>query len=544
MTTAIEDTLYKRLEESIESGQPGIWIRTHEPEEALLTLAKLTKQYKDEWDLKIWDADLGLQENNRSSNKTGEINKPGGALSAVRALTMLARERYSRAVEEDQGTGSTLAEDEVSTILLLRNGHREFVNNGATNKEMLMAVQHLFTLGKAYKCFLIILSYPGVEIPVELIEQFWVFDHELPDYDGRKEIIAELLESSGTKKPSDNHMDIIVKATGGLTRGQVEAVCSLSLLTYKSLKESVIWRLKTETLNKKGLLQLWKGKETFADVGGLNGVKKFCKQALRPGRPSHIRAKAILLLGIPGTGKSAFSKALGNEMHRPTLSWDVGAMMGSLVGQTEERTREALQVADAMEPCQIFVDEIEKALGGGGDHDGGVGSRLKGSVLTWLNDHTSDVFFIATANDISKLPPEFTRAERFDAIFFMDLPGREQKDAIWAIYTKYFDLDETQAKPDDEIWTGAEIRACCRLAALLDVPLVQAAKQIVPVMLTAKEQIANLREWAHKRCLDAETGLVYKNPAMKAKSVETPTNTPDSSTRVTRRVGGNKREAT
>jgi SpoVK/Ycf46/Vps4 family AAA+-type ATPase len=131
----------------------------------------------------------------------------------------------------------------------------------------------------------------------------------------------------------------------------------------------------------------------------------------------------VLLLGVSGSGKSQFCKALGNETGRPTLILDVGSLMGSLVGQSEERTRQALRIADAMAPCVLMIDEVEKALAGAGSNaDSGVSARMLGSLLSWLNDHESDAFVVCTANDISKLPPEFSRCERFDAVFFLDLP--------------------------------------------------------------------------------------------------------------------------
>jgi SpoVK/Ycf46/Vps4 family AAA+-type ATPase len=218
-----------------------------------------------------------------------------------------------------------------------------------------------------------------------------------------------------------------------------------------------------------------------------------------------------LLLGVPGSGKSAFCKALGNETGRPTLLLDLGALMGSLVGQTEQNVRQALRVADAMSPCILFTDELEKALSGlGGQGDGGVASRLFGTLLTWLSDHTSDVFFVGTSNDISKLPPEFARAERFDGVFFLDLPTAQEKDAIWALYRRQFDIPAVQARPDDTAWTGAEVRACCRLAALLDVTLTQAAQHVVPVAVTAVEQVEQLRRWAGGRCLSASAPGLYR----------------------------------
>ena len=158
--------------------------------------------------------------------------------------------------------------------------------------------------------------------------------------------------------------------------------------------------------------------------------------------------------------------------------------------------------------------ECEKALSGvasSGQTDSGVSARLFGSLLTWMNDHTSDVYLVATCNDISKLPPEFSRAERFDGIFFLNLPERAEKDAIWHLYLGQFDLDAKQRLPNDDNWTGAEIRACCRLAALLDLPLVQAAQNVVPVAVTAGESVERLRSWASGRCLSAQLPGIYTN---------------------------------
>jgi SpoVK/Ycf46/Vps4 family AAA+-type ATPase len=188
---------------------------------------------------------------------------------------------------------------------------------------------------------------------------------------------------------------------------------------------------------------------------------------------------------------------------------DIGALMGSLVGQTEERTRQALKLIDAMAPCVLFVDEIEKALAGAsGQADSGVSARMFGSFLTWLSDHESDVFVVATSNDISKLPPEFSRAERWDGIFFLDLPGHQEKDAIWEMYQERFGLGD-QPRPSDRDWTGAEIKSACRLAALLEVPLIESATNVVPVAVTAGESVEKLRNWASGRCLSADRPGLY-----------------------------------
>ena len=210
---------------------------------------------------------------------------------------------------------------------------------------------------------------------------------------------------------------------------------------------------------KSGLLTLHRGGERFADLGGLDNLKGFCLRSLRQQgqSDSRRRPKGVLLLSPPGCGKSQFCKALGNEVGRPTLILDVGSLMGSLVGQTEANIRQALKIADAMSPCILMCDEVEKALSGVGSSgatDSGVSARLFGTLLTWLNDRTSDVYVVCTCNDISKLPPEFSRAERFDGVFFVELPGVQQRRAIWNLYVEQYGLDAHQPKPVDADWTA------------------------------------------------------------------------------------------
>ena len=190
--------------------------------------------------------------------------------------------------------------------------------------------------------------------------------------------------------------------------------------------------------------------------------------------------------------------------------------MGSLVGSTEANVRRALAITDAMAPCVLMIDECEKALSGvanSGQADSGVSARLFGTFLTWLSDHTSDVFVVCTSNDISKLPPEFSRAERFDGVFFCDLPSTAEKARIWDIYLKLYQLPQ-QDLPRTEDWTGAEIKSCCRLAALLDLSLVEAAKQVVPVAVTAAESVERLRNWASGRCLSASVPGLYQRAGL------------------------------
>ena len=474
-------TLSQRLVEYISAAFTGLWIQSHEHEDALAEIARLCKD--NNWRLATWDIASGLQ----LPGQDTPADAGSDPLAAIRSI-------------------NALASPDSSAILCLVNFHR-FLNS----PEVVQALAKQIAAGKQNRSFIAVLA-PVVSIPPELEKVFVVLDHDLP---GREQLeqIARGVATEDGDLPEGDGLNTILDASVGLTRFEAEGAYSLSIVRHGSIQPDTIWELKSQTLKKNGLVQLYRGGERFDGLGGLQSLKSFCLRAMRHQghRDPLRRPRGVLLLGVPGTGKSAFAKALGSETTRPTLILDIGSLMGSLVGSTEANIRQALKIVDAMAPCVCFLDEVEKALSGvNGSGDSGVSARLFGTFLTWLNDHESDVFTICTCNDISKLPPEFSRAERFDGVFFLDLPDREQKQAIWAIYLRLFDLEAGQAKPKDDQWTGAEIRACCRLAALLDVPLTAAAQNVVPVAVTAAESVQRLRTWASGRCLSADVPGIYK----------------------------------
>lgn len=477
--------LAERLSEYIRACFTGIWIESHEHQEAVVEIGRLCAT--EQWRLVTWDLETGLGVVGAEDTVQTSGNDP---LAAVRALKSLAN-----------GDGTT--------ILVLKNFHR-FLSSA----EVVQALGHQLALGKQHRTFVVILA-PVVQLPVELEKLFVVLEHELPT----KEQLAEIARGVATEEgelPSGDGLRPVLDAASGLTRQEAENAFSLSLVRHGRLEAPVLWELKSQLLKKSGLLSLHRGGESFADLGGLESLKAFCLRTLRRRAAGNglVRPRGILLLSPPGCGKSQFAKALGNEVGRPTVTLEVGSLLGSLVGQSEQNIRQALRIVDAMAPCVLFCDELEKGLSGvasSGQTDSGVSARLFGNLLTWLNDHTSDVFFVGTCNDIAKLPPEFARAERFDGLFFIDLPTNEHRDSIWNIYLDMFGLDVQQPKPKHQDWTGAEIRACCRLAALLDVPLIQAAQNVVPVARTAAESVERLRSWASGRCLSADLPGIYRS---------------------------------
>ena len=454
--------LRNRLIEYIRACFTGIWIESYEHQEALTEIAELCRE--EQWQLATWDIDAGL-------------NVPGQPEPEASGSDPLAAIRAVNALATPDGTA----------IIVLQNFHR-FTQSA----EVVQALSRQINAGKQNRSIVMVLA-PVVQIPTELEKMFVVVEHELPDR-GQLEEIARGIATEAGELPEGNVLQLVLDASAGLTRMEAENAFSLSLVRQGRITADAVWELKTQALKKSGLLSLYRGEDDFSHLGGLTALKTFCS-------------------------KSQFCKALGQEVGRPVLNLDVGNLLGSLVGQSEERTRQALRVIEAMAPCVAMIDEVEKAFSGlNGSGDSGVSSRMFGTFLSWLADHQSDVFVVCTANDVSKLPPEFGRSERFDGIFFLDLPGRAQKNQIWEQYIRLFGLNPEQERPEDTDWTGAEIRSCCRLAGLLDVTLLEARLNVVPIAVTAAESVEQLRTWANGRCLDADQPGIFHWESPKRKS--------------------------
>jgi len=460
------------LSNYIDAGFAGLWIETSEHDEAIADIAATAQ--KENWRVRVWDCANGFHDSG------GDKDNPRIPLAALREMA--------------NGNDG-------HKIVVLPNYHRFL---GKT--DVLQDLANTLGWAKGEKAHVVVLS-PLVQIPVEVEKLFTVLDYDLPTADQLFDLGHRLEVGNGVQPTLTVET---AAAASGLTRREAENAFSLSLVRHEEIQPEEVWAHKAQALRKTGHLALHRGKESVDNLAGLDALHDFCSRSLASKRA---RPKGVLLLGVPGSGKSAYAKALGNATCRPVLHLDIGALMGGIVGQTESNIRAALKTADAMAPAVLFVDEIEKALGGASNsdrNDGGVGSRLFGTLLTWLSDHETDVFFLGTANAVDRLPPEFSRAERFDGIFFLDLPTVEAKRAIWDIYRKQFGILEKQKTPDDEKWTGAEIRACCRLAAMHDVTLEEASRYVVPVAVTAPEKVTALRQWADGRCLDAAVGGVYR----------------------------------
>lgn len=479
----MESKIITALTSRVNACFTGIWVQSAEGHEVAREITAVKDSPDQQWDVLAWDMANGCER----IDSVGNLFNPNGDRNPD--PTTCIRELASYPLVEER-----------STILVLHNLHKHL-----QSPELIQVVANAVLFGRSNRTFVVVVS-PVVEIPVELQKLFVVIEHELPGRDELHDIAASL--------PQETKFEITdeaLAAAAGLTRYEAEGAFSLSLVEHGELRPDVIWGVKEGMLKKGGLLTLYRGESSFKQLSGLESLKEFCVRSIKNSN-GKAKPKGVLLVSPPGCGKSEFCKALGHEVGRPTIILDPGSLMGGIVGESESNTRRALQTIDAMAPCIVMIDEVEKALAGvksSGQTDSGVTARMFGTLLTWLNDHESDVYVVMTSNNIADLPPEFSRAERFDGVFFVDMPGDETKRKIWDIYFEHYALDEAQSLPVDKEWTGAEIKACCRLASLQGITVIEAAENVVPVATSDPGRVAGLREFASGKYLSADYRGIY-----------------------------------
>jgi AAA+ superfamily predicted ATPase len=386
-------------------------------------------------------------------------------------------------------------------------------------------------LKNSYKT--IVLVSPVQEIPEELEKEITVLNHPLPARDDLSalldRIIADVKQFKQVKiELDDAGRERLLQAALGLTLGEAENVFAKIIVKDERLSGddvNEVFAEKQQIIRKSGLLEYYATDETFGNVGGMAVLKDwlnkraaaFTNEARAFGLPS---PKGILMLGVQGCGKSLCAKAVANLWQLPLLRFDMGRMFGSLVGSSEENVRRAIAVAESVAPAILWVDEIDKAFAGSqgsGATDGGTTARVFGTFLTWLSEKTAPVFVVATANDISQLPPELMRKGRLDEIFFVDLPSREERTEIFRIHLTKRGREAAQFElaglaEAAANFSGAEIEEAINSALydafyartdLTTAQVLAAIGQTVPLAKTMDEQISRLRIWAEGRARNA-----------------------------------------
>jgi SpoVK/Ycf46/Vps4 family AAA+-type ATPase len=502
-----EQTL-REIEVLIRARYPIIYIVSWEEQRVmkwLLELAKSRKKRVFEWSYSTGIVEAGIPVSPQRI-KTSSTKDPISALDEVLAQVEPA-------------------------IYIFKDMHPFLCkSNFAVVRKMKDAAQHI---KDTYKT--LILISPVLESPPELEKEITVLDFPLPEVSDHAELLDRIVRDVKDQPNisidlDDEDREKLLKAALGLTLTEAENVFAKTLVNDNRLSGkdvSSIYAEKRQIIRKSGLLDYYDVKVEFSQVAGLDLLKEwlftrslaFTDRARDYGLPS---PKGVLLLGVQGCGKSLCAKAVAGLWKMPLLRLDVGRMFGSLVGSSEENMRNALKTAESIAPVILWLDEIDKALAGSrssGNTDSGTTARVFGTFLTWLSEKTSTVFVIATANDVSNLPPELLRKGRFDEIFFVDLPSDPERVEIFKVHLtnrgrdpELYDIDLLCDASSG--FSGAEIEEAI-ISAMFDAfsasteistaHIYKAIKETVPLSRTMESELNRLRGWAENRARLAST---------------------------------------
>jgi len=488
------------LELLIQSRYPLIAIETFEEGRLQKALEEVTSSLRMPfW---VWTTTSGLAKV-PALNNMYDTHEPLKALNSVAAMT---------------GEG----------LFLMKDLHRYFERPEIVRKLRDVAPQ--FTMVRR----VIALSGAKVELPAELATLAGFFTFGLPSTEELRAIARKVIETLSREAPvrvelSAEEFDRMVERMSGLTAFEAERALTKVILRDRALRHDdleLLVETKKELLKKEGLLEYLAPEENLAEVGGFDVLKDWLwkrkKAFTREAKQFGIQEpRGLLLLGVQGCGKTLVAKTVAKAWGLPLLKLEIGRLYDKFVGESEKNLEKALGAAERMAPCVLMIDEIEKGLSysQSAEADAGLSRRIFGRLLGWLQDRKAPVFVVATCNNISQLPPELTRKGRFDEIFFIDLPSRDERGDIFAVHLKKrkrdpggFDLDALAAA--SEGFSGAEIEqavvsglttAFSRSVELTTGILLGELTATRPLSVTRREEIEALREWARDRTVMAST---------------------------------------
>lgn len=379
----------------------------------------------------------------------------------------------------------------------------------------------------------IIITGHNLKIPDILKPISAIFRPPEPDIEEYKELLYHILRDLRNRvkikiEMTDEDIDRLIYNLNGLTILEAEKILTKALIEDSRLSPEDITKVieaKKDIVEREGVLEYYPVERSMADIADLNGLKNWLAKR-RELITNPVRAKefglsfpkGILLLGVPGCGKSLCAKAIAMEWNLPLLKLDPANLYNKYIGESEKNFKRAMVTSEKLAPVILWIDEIEKAFSSShGNEDGGVSMRIFGSFLTWLQDRNGDVFVVATANDIDRLPPEFLRKGRFDEIFFVDLPSAESRKAIFEIHLKKRGQDPSQFDirslvEKTEGFSGSEIEqiiisglysAFSAKTQLSSKILLDEISFTSPISITMSEKIAFLRDWASDKTVSA-----------------------------------------
>ncbi|MFP4255078.1 MAG: AAA family ATPase [Halothece sp.] len=489
--------LIQQLDLMLRSRYSMIYLVAAEEEPVEEVLEQVSQNSQPQRQVLAWDMVRGWSDNNKDK---GSLM---GALNRIRA-----------------------AKEDEATLFVLCDLHG-ILKNPETDKNapVIRELKNLSRDLKTNRKTILFLSH-RLEIPPELSEEITVLDVPLPQYHEIDYLVSQLV-SPDKIKLQGLAKEQFLKACQGLSRARIRRVLAKALAAKQEINEAdidVVLEEKRETIRQTGILDFSPAPDSLKRVGGLENLKQwvrtrkdaFSDEARQYGLPT---PKGLLLVGIQGTGKSLSAKTIAHEWRLPLLSLDTGRLFGGLVGESESRVRQMIQLAEAMSPCILWIDEIDKAfgnIGSGASGDSGTSERVFGSLITWMQEKTQPVFIVATANNVEVLPAELLRKGRFDEIFFINLPTEKERKDIFRVHLQQlrgsrlqeFNLDRL-AKASEN-FSGAEIQQAVIDAMHLafgegDIgkrrdfntqDIITALEETVPLSAIAHQQIEALKRWA------------------------------------------------
>ena len=400
-----------------------------------------------------------------------------------------------------------LKNEPTKTVIITKN-YNWFLKDemGNFNKAHIQHLQNSIDIysSSEYRKILIIVSDQdfGSAIPIQIQKEFVSLEYSLPDTNEIKEILENLLigfkENKAFTIPIEEEKEKIIDSAKGLTRREILNALSYSIVKDKGkILSSTVSELQAKEVEKTAGLKI--GKYNVPDLLGYNNLKNFVLSTIKSKY-----SKGILLLGPAGTGKTHFCKWIAQKANMKIIEMEMAELFGSLVGESEKLMKRAIEIITANSPCILFIDEIEKGLAGVGNSqtgDGGTTKRSMAQFLKFLSDSRPEgVYVIATCNNISSLPPEWVRAERWDsAPFFVDLPSEMEANAILEHYKNVYNVKGNPRNMKG--WSGAEIKSVCRIAAMMETEIEGTERFIIPVSKTMKDEIEGLRKWAEDKTI-------------------------------------------
>jgi ATP-dependent 26S proteasome regulatory subunit len=423
----------------------------------------------------------------------------------------------------DENPGTPAAKDPVSMLdqLEKRNATGVYVlkdfhecwGNPQVKRKLRNVVQRFKYVRKT-----LVVTCPAVRLPEELRDEAVVLAFPLPGVEELSTIFDNLAQNPQVKVTLTRQArEKLIRAATGLTASQAERAFATAIIQDGIVDDraiGVVLQEKKRAIAESKALQFYDVSETPDEVGGLAALKQwlelreraFTPEAQDFGLPP---PKGIALIGIPGTGKSLTAKLVASQWKVPLLRLDAGSLFGSLLGESETNLCQALRVAEMVAPCVLWIDELEKAMAQD-SLDGGTSHRVFGTFLTWMAEKTAPCFVVATANDISRLPPELLRKGRFDEVFFLDLPTAAERRDIFEVHLKKRgrqpkDFDLKRLAQASEGYVGSELEQAVIDALyvafnegrrdLKTEDIVNALKAQVPLSVSQRETIENLRQW-------------------------------------------------